>query len=42
MKKTYSPVSLSIERFDNLDVLTTSDATVLNDEYYFNGADFFE
>ena len=43
MKKTYSPVSLSIERFEGLDVLTTSNPTVLNDEYYFNGgAVFFE
>lgn len=46
MKKTYFPVSLSIERFEDLDVLTTStpaDLTVKDSEYYFNGGSgFFE
>ena len=42
MKKTYSPVFLSIEYFDRADVLTTSNPTVFNDEQYFNGgSDFF-
>lgn len=42
MKKTYSPVSLSIEHFDRADVLTTSNPTVFNGEQYFNGSsDFF-
>lgn len=46
MKKTYLPVSLSIERFEGLDVLTTStpaDQTIKDSEYYFNGGSgFFE
>ena len=40
MKKTYLPVSLSIERFEGLDVLTTStpvDQTIKESEHYFNG-----
>lgn len=42
MKKTYSPVFLSIEHFDRADVLTASTPTVFNDEQYFNGgSDFF-
>ena len=46
MKKTYLPVSLSIESFEGIDVLTTStpvDQTMKESEHYFNGGSgFFE
>ena len=41
MKKTYSPVSLTIELIDCLDVLTYSMQTIDN-EVYFNADGFFD
>lgn len=41
MKKTYSPVAVSVVRLDSADVLTASDATVKENEQYFNGEQFF-